>query len=215
MYCDHRQDANPEAPARQLGKLGRRKLARKIAREAKVIKRSNGKILLKKFKQATTNKCININEIPVNPHGHFSVPDSHGWAHIHDSHKMVVTHRYAACFTCGKISSKNKTHHKPCQGHRTKKGNQAMNRLLHGRNPYSHPWKPDNAPTQRTYKCYKLQVSIRDTSNDKRVFKQQLSSHFIRELIEGSNQSKRVLPLTTTPAKHRRYNIKTSDPLGR
>ena len=78
---------------------------------------------------------------------------------------MIVTHRYAACYTCGKVSGRNNTLHKVCNGERTKAANTTVNKLLSGNNPYNQPWRPDGMPRKHSFRCYRLQIDIRDSSD--------------------------------------------------
>ena len=82
--------------------------------------------------------------------------------------------------------------------------------------PYNRQRKPDNIYAQHRFKCYKLQVTIRDTDNDKRVSKQELADCFNRVVEGGPHHAKHKAcnANNLTPTKHRRYNTKTQVLMG-
>ena len=102
---------------------------------------------------------------------------------------MVVTHRYAACFTCGKMSSKNNTLNNAYNGQLTNAANAAVNKLLTGNNLYNQPWRPDGQLKNAKSKCFRLQIDIRSTDDESKEVRIQTAEHFTRE-IESCSKDK-------------------------
>ena len=77
-----------------------------MARQANSIAKANKKVLQTKFdKVDLLPKSLEV--LPPDPRGVARVPHGHPWAKIHESHVLIVTHNYAACYRCGKKTATN------------------------------------------------------------------------------------------------------------
>ena len=159
------EDEEPQA-ALQLGARGRRQVAKRITREANIIRRCN-KVHLKVKTKAVDRLAKRYDDLPRKPEGHFSVCPGHPWAKIHHTHQTMVVYRYVSCMRCGKVSHTLNAMSKRCKrSPASKHAEEIIYKMSNGRNPYAKPWPPDNRDYRSTFPCYKLQIEAR-TDNDK------------------------------------------------
>ena len=91
------------------------------------------------------------------------MPLGHPWAKVHESHVLIVTHNYAACYHCGQKTATNCNMKGFCRGYRKAAGEENIRLMTHGRNPApGKVWPPDGAPHDMIFPCYKLTVIPRE-----------------------------------------------------
>ena len=163
MAVDDNEAAVPETSsetvnARRLGAHGRRRAKDMVARQANGIAKANKKVLQKKFDKIDLQpKSLEV--LPPDPKGVARVPHGHPWAKIHKSHVLIVTHKYAACYRCGRKAATNCNMKEACTGHRSKAGEKNIRLMTHGRNPVpGKAWPPDDAPHNMVFPCFRLLI---------------------------------------------------------
>ena len=133
-----------------------------MARKANSTAKANKKVLQKQFDNIDLQpKSLEV--LPPVPNGAVQVSPGHPWAKIHSSHTLITTHKYAACYKCGKKAASNCNMKAECTGRRTKAGESNIKLMTHGRNPVPNkPWPLDEAPGDAIFPCYRLVIALRD-----------------------------------------------------
>ena len=98
-----------------------------------------------------------------------------------------------------------------------------MCKLLIGKNPYSHAWKPDNLPSHLTFKCFRLQIDVRNDDDDNDEVKLQAADSYSRKFENPAPSKKPRLTLTALrkeaarskqeKLQRLRYRIETPTPI--
>ena len=85
-----------EPQGNQLGARGRKLEAKRVARQANAIRKTNNKHLKAKV-SFVDQMAKRYDNLPQTPNGHFAVCPEHAWAKIHGPHDVIVTYAYASC----------------------------------------------------------------------------------------------------------------------
>ena len=160
---DALQIENTKKPEeRRLGAHGRRRAKDMVARKAKCKAKADKRILQSRFDKID-KQPKKLEELPPCPDGVVQVSPGHPWAKIHNTHALIMTHKYAACYRCGKKAASHCNMQDKCKGSRSKAGDNNIRLLTHGRNPVpSKPWPIDNAPSDATFPCHRLILALRE-----------------------------------------------------
>ena len=119
--ANHTDTISQPIGARRLGAHGRRRAKEVVARQANSTAKANKQVLHKRFDKIDLQpKSLEV--LPPDPNGAARVPQGHPWAKIHKSHELIVTHKYAACYKCGRKTATNCNMKTACSGQRTKVG---------------------------------------------------------------------------------------------
>ena len=89
----------------------------------------------------------------------------------------------------------------PSAALRTTAADKSMSKLLLGKNPHSYAWKPDNLPAQLSFKCYRLQIDIRNDEDSTNDARQQAGENFSRQLDNPAPTKKPRLAIAALRSK--------------